>query len=378
MKITILTGVFYPTVHPRAFRSNELAKEFARQGHDVTVVNLRTVPDFDYQAYGEQHNIKIINLGVFKGSNLAKSAAKKSSHTWWGRKKRFLIEYLLNGNLFRYGPRIAAGLDCLKGSDLVIAQSTPFPCHYGYYKYVKKHGRDFVAILDSGDPFYYSKQVKRAIWFKYIEKAVYKNCDFLTIPTPNAIPLYSPIISENKIRVIPQGFNMRDLNLYSGEFISPVKIAYAGVFYWGIRNPEFLFRALEESDMDYEFYLYMRYSDAKLDEVLERYPRLKERMKVQLCVPHDELITELSKMHFLVNIENLSNTQMPSKLIDYGMTGRPILSCNGKNFDLEKFKRFMTGDYTGRYEVNLEDYNIENIVQKFLELYELAKASMKK
>lgn len=369
MKITILTGVFYPTIHPRAFRSNELAKEFARQGHSVTVVNLRTVPDFDYKAYEEENNIKIINLGVFKESNLAKLAAKKSTYTWWGRKKRYYIEYLLNGKLFRYGPRIAADLDCLKGSDLVIALSTPFPVHYGYYRYVKKHGRDFVTILDSGDPFYYSKQTKRAIWFKYIEKNVYKHCDYLTIPTENAISLYSPIIPLNKIRIIPQGFNMKNVKLYAGSFEGSVKIAYAGVFYWGIRNPEFIFRALEDTDVDYEFYLFLRYEDARLEEVLQDYPNLKSRMRIKLCVPHDDLLYELSKMDFLINIENLSNTQMPSKLIDYGITRRPIFSCNKATFSKEKFENFLHRQYEGSYEINIADYDIEKIASQFVELY---------
>ena len=35
MKIAILTAVFHPELHPRAFRAYELAKEYAIQGHDV-------------------------------------------------------------------------------------------------------------------------------------------------------------------------------------------------------------------------------------------------------------------------------------------------------------------------------------------------------
>ena len=369
MKISILTGSFYPSIHPRAFRANELAKEFVRQGHEVTVINLKTVPDFDYAKYSEEQHFKIINLGIFAESRLAKISAQKGTYTWWGQKKRFLIEYLLCGNLFRYGPRIAAKLNCLEGADMVIAQSTPFPCHYGFYKYIKRHGRSFVAILDSGDPFYYSKQTKRAIWFKYIERNVYRHCDFLTIPTANAIPLYSPLISKEKIRVIPQGFSMRNLKLYTGDFYLPVKFAYAGVFYWDIRNPEFLFRALENLSIDYKFYIYMRYKDARLDEVLEKYPKMREHLIINLCVPHDQLITELSKMHFLVNVENISNTQIPSKIIDYCMAGRPILSCNETNFDIDKLNRFLHGNYDGRYDVDPKEYDIENVAQRFLELY---------
>ena len=45
-KILIVTRLFHPEITPRAFRAYELAKEFSRQGHDVTV--LTTEREFDY------------------------------------------------------------------------------------------------------------------------------------------------------------------------------------------------------------------------------------------------------------------------------------------------------------------------------------------
>lgn len=369
MKIVIFSGSFYPNVHPRAFRATELAKEFVRNGHQVTSVICKEAEDFDYDAYKKATSIEVLRLNVFKGNRVAEVASKKKTLLF--RLERYLIEYLLCGGLFKYGRDISrklSGLSCLKDADLVIALSTPFPCHYGFAKYTAKEGRRFVSIADSGDPFYYSKQTKRAIWFKYIEKWVYKQFDYLTIPTKNAIPLYSPLIAEEKIKIIPQGFNMRNLKLYDGAFVEPMHIAYAGVFYWDIRNPEFLFKAMEEIDKEFIFHLFMRYKDTKYEEVIQNYPRLKGRIRVSYNVPHDDLIYELSKMDFLINIENLSNTQMPSKLIDYGMTRRPIYSTNEINFNPQDLDKFFNKDYEGAYHVNVEDYNIEKIAREFLEL----------
>ena len=50
-RILIVTRFFHPDITPRAFRAYELAKEFSRQGHDVTV--LTTKREFDY-SYIEQ------------------------------------------------------------------------------------------------------------------------------------------------------------------------------------------------------------------------------------------------------------------------------------------------------------------------------------
>lgn len=369
MNIKIVVGSYFPKIHPRAFRATELAKEFTRLGHQVTVICMSTVEGFDYAAYTRESGIQIIHLNIFSGDHTAKVMASKLTGTCLGKVKRFCIEYFLCGNLFKYGKQIANSLDCLEGADVVIALSTPFPVHYGYAKYIRNHGRKFVSILDSGDPFYYSRQTKRAIWFKGIEKNVYKECDYLTIPTENAIPLYSPLIDRDKIKIIPQGFNMRDLKLYNGSFEGPVRIAYAGVFYWDIRNPEFLFSYLDTCQKEYEFNLYMRFKDALFDAAMERYPNFAKRVKVSYGVPHDELIYKLSEMDFLINIENVSNTQMPSKLIDYGMTKRPIFSCKESSFSSDKMERFLSRDYTGSYEVDVDNYNIERIAQQFLDLF---------
>lgn len=369
MDIRIVVGSYYPKIHPRAFRATELAKEFVRQGHCVTVIAMSTVEGFDYDAYAREYGIKVIHHHIFSGDHTAKVNASKSSQTRIGRIKRFLIEYLLCGHLFSYGRKIEAILDDLEGADMVLALSTPFPVHYGYAKYVRKHSRKFVSVLDSGDPFYYSRQTKRAIWFKSIERKVYKQCDFLTIPTENAIPLYSPLISIEKIKIIPQGFNMQNLKLYDGSFDGPVKMAYAGVFYWDIRNPEFLIKYLNECDVDYEFYVYMRYQDSRFDAIMDRYPKFAKCVKLAYNVPHDELIYELSSKDFLINIENVSNTQMPSKLIDYGMTKRPILSCKEATFSKEKLDQFMHRQYEGRYEVDIERYDIRSICSQFIDLY---------
>lgn len=366
MKIHIITGHFYPQLHPRAFRANELAIEFARRGHDVSVTNCWKIKGFDYDEYGRKNNIRISNLNLFITS--AEGISNSSSSKSQNKLKKFVKNYFFAGSFFFRGPRIAQEVKIDSDTDLVIALSTPFTCVYGVSRYLKKHGKRCVAIADSGDPFYNSQQSPKAIWFKHIEKSVYKQYDYLTIPTENAIPLYAPMIDREKIKIIPQGFNMDNLNLYKGDFEGPIRIAYAGVFYRDIRNPEFLFRHLASVKKKFELHLFMRERDTMVDEYIEKYPSLKGKVFVT-SLPHDKLLYELSRMHFLVNIENLSNTQLPSKLIDYGMAGRPIFSCNSTNFSPEKLNRFIDGDYSGEFEVDVKRYNIKHIADEFLELY---------
>ncbi len=369
MEIKFLTGCYYPQVHPRAFRAKELAEEFTRQGHHVEVINMTTIEGFDYKRYSKDTGIDIFNLGINR-TKIDNSIQKETKFTqsWVGHAIRGMAQYLLHGSFFKQVRQIIPVLGRLEDADMVMAFSTPFVCLYSLSKYVEKHGKRFVTIADSGDPFYYSKQSKKAIWFKYIEKKVYRSFDYLAIPTEAAIPLYSPLIPEEKIKIIPQGFNMRKLHLYNGELKEPVKFAYAGVFYWDIRNPEFLFAYLNQLQMDYQFYIIMRYEDALVDGLLEKYPNVKEHVVMKYALPHDELLYELSKMHFLVNIENISNTQLPSKLIDYGIVKRPIFSCKKDTFSPVKFDHFIQGDYDGAMKVDVKQFDIELLAKKFVEL----------
>lgn len=368
MKVHIITGHFYPQLHPRAFRANELALEFARRGYEVKVTNCWTINGFDYDGYAKENNIKVVNLGLFHSNmdnvvgNAVTSIYRKGLLGKWKN-------YYLGGSLFIRGPIIARGLSIDDDTDFVIASSMPFTCHYGLSKYIKKNGKKWTAIADSGDPFYGSEQSPKAFWFKYVTRSVYKKFDYLTIPTENAIRLYSPVIDSEKIKIIPQGFRMDNLKLYQGDFDTElVRFAYAGVFYRDIRNPSFLFDYLESLDRPFEFYVFMREKDDFIDELLQDRPYLRSKIRLVYSKPHDELLYELSRMHFLINIENESNTQMPSKLIDYGMTKRPVFSCKKSTFQKEKLDRFLQGNYEGRYEIDIDRYNIVNVANEFLKL----------
>ncbi len=71
-KILIISRGFYPGISPRAFRATELVKEFAREGHEVSLYTPKTQPaHFEFEReYGVV--IKDLNLrwppikGVFK------------------------------------------------------------------------------------------------------------------------------------------------------------------------------------------------------------------------------------------------------------------------------------------------------------------------
>ena len=88
-------------------------------------------------------------------------------------------------------------------------------------------------------------------------------------------------------------------------------------------------------------------------------------------IPREDLIFELSRMDFLLNIENVGSIQSPSKLIDYAIAGRPVLSVNSNALDQQKFIKFLAKDYTEQLNLReVDNYRIEKVVAQFIQCHD--------
>ena len=79
----------------------------------------------------------------------------------------------------------------------------------------------------------------------------------------------------------------------------------------------------------------------------------------------------LNKMDFLINIGYDPALQSPSKLIDYHLAGRPILSFNSdfNEKDVQSFEYFLKRDYSSQLIFgNIEKFNISNVAKQFTAL----------
>ena len=182
----------------------------------------------------------------------------------------------------------------------------------------------------------------------------------------NARVAYAPIIDNSKIRIIPQGFNFNDTPLAAYKRNNIPTFSYAGVFYMDIRNPTFLFDYLTSLNIEFKFKIYMRKPNPEVEYFIEKYkPILGNKLEIMYGLDRKALIFELSKSDFLININNTMTSQLPSKLIDYGITKRPIFSCDSKNFDAEMFNSFMRGEFEGEFKVDISQYDINILARSF-------------
>jgi hypothetical protein len=364
-KILIVTNGFYPEISPRSFRATELAKELVRKGHSVTVcTHFRN----GFENFAVQHNFRAIDLGnlswpkpVVKGSGISLLIRRVVV-----RFSTLLLEY----PSIQLISLIKKALKNEKGYDALISVAVPYPIHWGVARiWDKKNPIAKVWIADCGDPYMGQENdtFKPPFYFGWVEKWFCRKADFITVPTSKSIAGYYPEFHD-KIRVIPQGFRFEDVSLYEGELNhKKVIFGYAGMFILGRRDPsEFLnfLNSLKES-YQFEFHIY-----TTTPQFVSPYVEAsKGRIVIKPIVTREKLLYELSKMHFVVNFENVGHTQTPSKLIDYLIIEKPVLSVTFGNLQPAIFHDFLNGNYSDKMILPEKDtYRIENVASKFIDL----------
>lgn len=171
---------------------------------------------------------------------------------------------------------------------------------------------------------------------------------------------------KKKIQVIPQGFQFDNIELSDYKKNKIPTFAFSGKIYPGLRDPSKFLDYLLTLKLDFRFILY-----SKNTLFYESYKsKLNEKIEIRDYVPREELLFELSKMDFLINIKNISGVQQPSKLIDYALTKRPILEITSDFEEEKSFNQFMEGDYTNQMNFeNIQRYDIKNVANQFFKLY---------
>lgn len=362
-KILIISHLIYPAQSPRSQRATELAIELAVQGNDVTLYAV--LGKYDYMKLSAAYGLKIRNIGNLVLSKLNSDGT--SGNSLLQRVLIRLFEKLLEFPDIELLFRIPRLISREENVDLLISVAKPYAVHFGcaLAKSLNKKSFPKKWIADCGDPFMGDAFDKPYFYFKYLEKWFCKNADFLSVPTENVIENYYSEF-RNKIKVIPQGFKFTGNSNLSKFTQNPVPtFAYAGVFYKEKRDPTPFLEFLSSLEPDFRFIIYTK------DDTLIKpyYDKLGNKLDVRNYIERNQLLYELGKMDFLVLIENLNNYGSPSKLIDYAIVNRPILSIPSDNIPYEKIKEFLRGDYKNRLVVNnLERYNISNVARQFMSL----------
>ena len=364
MKIIIVSSYFTPEITPRAFRTTELVIELLKRNYNVVLY----IPyrNYDYSVLlNTYRNLEIRFLT--KEELLPKLPVGKAI---WKRAFRFLYYKYSQLTCYPHIKLTKAIPNIIKRNkesyDLMISIAAPHAVHWGCAEAIEKgYIKTNKWIADCGDPFMGDETQYHPFYFKKKEKKFCYYADYITVPIVEAINAYYPEY-RHKIRVIPQGFNFseyRDIEKKYKKNKIPT-FAYAGSLYSGYRDLNTLVDLLSCLNQDFKFIVYTPKS-----VLVDSYKKiLLDKLVIKSFIPRKDLLHELATMDFVVNIENKGKVQLPSKLIDYALIKRPILSVSNTSTK-DIVLAFLNGNYENQIALpDLNNYDISNVVDKFLDL----------
>ena len=366
-KILIIANGFYPEQTPRAFRATELAKEFCRQGHQVTVM----APHKEgIQPLLNEFPINYINLGKLKWkiptiTGLGKVGALFNKAA--NRLLPLLFDYPKVELYFKVKNQLKSETQKF---DFLISIAVPHSIHWGVAAIWSAKKEENIAplwIADCGDPYFIQENdtFQPPFYFKWIESWFMRKVDIITVPTNTSYTGYLPEF-HNKLVVIPQGFRFEDIT--KGALLNDgiIRFGYGGAFALNRRDPSELLKFLSKIDKSshFEFHIF-----TKNDKFVEAYAAKDDRIILHQPIARTVLLQTLSTFNFVVNFTNTGVSQTPSKLIDYAIIDKPILQINSEKLDGEIVLQFLESNYQNKLAIdNFDNFRIENVVKQFLSL----------
>lgn len=365
MKIIIISAFFTPEITPRAFRTTELVTELLKRNNEVTLY----IPYKNYNYSELLTTYKNLIIKFLTSKEL--SPKLPIGKSIWKRAIRCLYYKYSQLTCYPYIKlnKIIPGIlkKDINSYDLMISIAAPHAIHWGCAIALEN---GFIKvnkwIADCGDPFMGDETQYHPSYFKKFENKFCSLANYITVPIDNAINAYYPEY-RHKIKVIPQGFDFtKFMNLeinYSKNKVPT--FAYAGSLYPGYRDLNAFVDFLSTIELDYQFIIYSPKS-----VLVDSYKKkLKEKLIIKDFIPRDDLLHQLSTMDFVINIENKGKFQLPSKLIDYALIKRPVLSVSNSILHNDIID-FLNGNYDKKQIMpDITYYDIKNVVDKFLNLY---------
>jgi len=222
--------------------------------------------------------------------------------------------------------------------DAIVSSSTPYTGHLVGHA-AKKRAPRAHWMVDIGDPFSFcpAPTWNNEALYKRLnhrsERGVLRDADSVSMTVQTCIDEYARIFPDLDIRektvVIPPLLARRPPEAENGaDPGARRRLVFTGTLYKDIRHPGYLLRLLASvraQRPETEMHFYGRVNDCL--EVFEPYrEQIGKTLFLHGPVGRDEALKKIAEADILVNLGNATTYQLPSKIVDYASTGRPILN----------------------------------------------------
>lgn len=374
MKLLVVTHDYAPAQSPRAFRWTAVAEALAARGHQVDVVcgALSGAPREEvrdgvavHRAGGNVGEVVRRRLGVETptvpspdgrgagsaagpppGARTAVRAAARWVHdrTW---KQVYWPDFACAWYL--PAARRAEALLRSGGYDRLVTVSHPFTGHLVGAR-LKSLFPSLPWVMDVGDPFAFIVGTPTNNGRLYgglnhrTERRLLRAAAAVSVTTEGTRARYAEVFPESgaKVTVIPPLLSLPGAPAEGARFLEPapgrLPLVFVGTLHPRLRTPErllALFRGLLGTPLGPRLELHFVGPLNGCEAAFEPYADLMgERVFLHGPVTRAQAFAAMRQAAALVNLGNRSGYQLPSKVVEYVATGRPVLNLSGAADDV--------------------------------------------
>jgi hypothetical protein len=355
MRILIILIQYKPALNPNVFRWAAIAEHWVAEGHEVHLLCARRsgCPDEEHINGVQVHRAGQASLldaaYNWLGTKQRRDIAGGEMVSKKGRLRRWLERlvdftwrnvYWPDGSIVWYtaAKRRALQLQQEYQFDAMISVTQPFTPHL-VANAVKKRSPRVHWLMDIEDPFAFSEAVfinNRSLYQKLNyrqEGKLLAQADAVSVTVKQAQALYEQYFPQvrGKIAVTPPMYSMPEA---AGSFTfekGKIHVAYFGAFYHPIRTPDALLELysnlVHHSKQDFHLHFFGEIG-AVFQPTFERYAALKPHLQLHGLVTRERVAAAMQSVDILVNVGNTTDYHLPSKSVDYMITGKPIINLS--------------------------------------------------
>lgn len=272
---------------------------------------------------------------------------KVALRCWRGVKTAFKwLRY--DGYYYRGCVTAVENLSKKKQIDGILAACYPFSAIYAAYICKKKFNIDYVTyIMDVNSE---AKNLRKVCFLrkKYEKKDFDTEIDIMASAKQNFVSegfLHSrayDIVRNKGIRHSIVGFPIigdNRANTESADGIqNKIKLFYGGAFVQGVREPQALMKLFSGIDSD-DFILTLC-TVGNYQNDLAHWAHGVKGVDFRGTVDRDEARQLLDEADILINVGNLNEHQVPSKIFEYFQTGKPIINLYADERQIRMFAKY--------------------------------------
>ena len=362
MKLLLVTYDYEPVISPRAFRWSAITKHWAKKGYNIDVICACKPGLAKMETSG---NIRVYRVGpsviqilqnrlscLYDNPGMFSGKSDNSNNSSFFMRLRPLIKWIYDYTWKKvYWPdfaclwylpatRKARQLLANQCYDALVSVSHPFTGHLIGLA-LKKRYPGMKWLVDIGDPFCFLGRISpnNHNFFRKLnysaEKKVFNLADKITVTTEGTLAKYSKIFpdSTKKINVIPPlallpAIPEQTYNVLPED--NKIKFVFIGTLYKSIRNPDFLlklFASLLQTQPEENLELHFWGNISECWGCFNKYQRLlNHKIFIHGVVDRNTVSQVMEEATLLINIGNDTPYQLPSKVVEYVNTKKPILN----------------------------------------------------